>query len=429
MKVKMEKIEKNVVTLEIEVEPEKTAKGWEQAFLKVSKTVSIPGFRKGKAPRTIIERHVGKDYINEEALNLIVPEAYMDAVKENGIEPIDKPRFEVVQIEEGKPVIFKATVEVKPEVELGQYIGLEVKRQESEVTDVEVNAELENLRMRHAQLVSLDEGPAELKDIAVIDYEGFIDGTAFPGGAGTDHSLELGSGSFIPGFEEQLVGAKVGETKEVRVTFPNDYHSAQLAGKEANFKVTVKAVKRKELADLDDEFAKDVSEFETLEELKNNILNRLKEAAREQAANRMKDELVEKAVQTSQVEVPEIMIQQKTDFMIESFTRKLSMQGLNFDDYLKYTNTNLEDIRADYRQRAEKAVKIDLVLDAIADREKIEASEAEIDARAAEMAAHYNSEPEVFKQWLENSGNLENLKKSIIIDKTVDFLQEKAEVK
>lgn len=429
MKVNMEKIEKNVVSLEIEVDQEKFREGVEKAYTKISKKVSIPGFRKGKAPRAIIENHVGKDYINEEALEIIVPEVYFAAIQEKGIEPIDKPDVEVVPAEGEKPLTLKVKVQVKPEVELGQYIGLEVEKIDSEVTETDVEAELEKLRERHAQLVSLEEGPAELGDSAVIDFEGFIDGVAFAGGAGTDYSLQLGSGSFIPGFEEQLVGAQIGEDKEVRVTFPENYHSTDLAGKEAVFKVVVKAIKRKELADLDDEFAKDVSEFGTLEELKKDILNRLKEAAGQQADNRLKDELVEKALQGSQVEVPDIMIKEKTDYLIQSFSRKLGMQGMNLDDYLKFSNTDLASIQAEYRPAAEKAVKIDLVLDAIAAKEKVDVTDEEIEAKIAEMAERYNSEPGTFRQWLENAGNMEPLKKSIIIDKTIEFLQEKAVVK
>ena len=429
MKVNMEKIEKNVVSLEIEVDQEKFREGVEKAYTKISKKVSIPGFRKGKAPRAIIENHVGKDYINEEALEMIVPEVYFAAIQEKGIEPIDKPDVEVVPAEGEKPLILKVKVQVKPEVELGQYIGLEVEKIDSEVTETDIEAELEKLRERHAQLVSLEEGPAELGDSAVIDFEGFIDGVAFGGGAGTEYSLQLGSESFIPGFEEQLVGARIGEDKEVRVTFPENYHSTDLAGKEAVFKVVVKAIKRKELADLDDEFAKDVSEFGTLEELKKDILNRLKEAARQQADNRLKDELVEKALQGSQVEVPDIMIKEKTDYLIQSFSRKLGMQGLNLDDYLKFSNTDMASIQAEYRPAAEKAVKIDLILDAIAAKEKVDVTDEEIEAKIAEMAGRYNSEPGTFRQWLENAGNMEPLKKSIIIDKTIEFLQEKAVVK
>lgn len=429
MKVNLEKIEKNVVSLQIEVEDEKFNDALNKAYKKVSQKVNIPGFRKGKAPRGLVERHVGKEYLREEALDLIIPDAYFEAIKETGIEPIDKPKVDMVDNEDGKPLVFKATVEVKPEVELGRYIGLEVEHHSDEPSEEDVKAELDKLRNRHAQLVNLEEGQAELKDVVIIDFEGFADGVAFPGGTGTDYSLELGSNTFIPGFEEQVIGVKVGDTKEVNVTFPENYHSADLAGKEAMFKVNVKSIKRKELADLDDEFAKDVSEFETLEELKNDILNRLKVAAEEQAKNRLKDELVDKAVEESKVEIPNIMIDQKVDFLLQNFAQRLSMQGLQLEDYLKYNGSDMEAVRTDYKPAAEKAVKIDLVLEAIAAKENVQASEEDVEAKIAEMAAQYNSEVAVFKQWLENAGNLEPLKKSIIIDKTVDLLQEKAVIK
>lgn len=426
MKVNLEKIEKNVVSLEIEVDDEKMTEAMDKAYKKVVKKVTIPGFRKGKAPRTLVERQVGREYLREEALDFVIPDAYFEAVQETGIDPIDKPKVDMVQMEDGKPLIFKATVEVRPEVELGQYIGLEVEKQESQPGDAELNAELEKMRMRHAQMVNIEEGPAELNDTTIIDFEGFVDDVAFPGGTGNDYSLELGSGTFIPGFEDQLVGAGVGETRDVKVTFPEDYHSAEMAGKEAVFKVAVKAIKRKELPDLDDEFAKDVSEFETLQELKDDILNRLKEAARVQADNRLKDQLVDKAVENATVEVPEIMIQQKIDYMLQNLAQRLSMQGLKLEDYLKFSGTDMESVRQEYRASAEKAVKIDLVLEAIADKEGMKATDEEIDAKVAEMAEKYNSEAAVFKQWLESAGNLEPLKKSIAIDKTVDMLQEKA---
>lgn len=429
MKVNLEKIEKNIVALQIEVEEAKFDEAVNKAYKKVAQKVNIPGFRKGKAPRSLVERHVGKEYLREEALDLIIPDAYFEAVKEAGIEPIDKPNVEMVDNEDGKPLVFKATVQVKPEVELGEYIGLEVERHFDEPGEEEVNSELEKLRNRHAQLVNLEEGQAELKDNVIIDFEGFADGVAFPGGTGTDYSLELGSNTFIPGFEEQLVGVKVGDTKEVNVTFPENYHAPELAGKEAMFKVSVKAIKRKELADLDDEFAKDVSEFETLEELKNDILNRLKVAAEEQAKNKLKDELVDKAVDVSKVEIPEIMIDQKIDFLLQNFAQRLSMQGLQLEDYLRFNGSDMEAVRADYRPAAEKSVKIDLVLEAIAVKENVEATEEDVEAKVTEMAAQYNSEVAMFKQWLANAGNLEPLKKSIIIDKTVDLLQEKAVIK
>lgn len=428
MKVNLEKIEKNVAALEIEVDQEKFAEAVEKAFRKLAPKVNVPGFRKGKAPRAMIERKLGKEYIWEEAMDFIVPEAYFEALQETKTEPIDRPKVEVVQLEDGKPFIFKAIVEVRPEVKLSQYIGLEAEKQAVEVSDEDVAKELDRLRERHAQLVPVEEGAAGMQDITVIDFEGFVDEVAFPGGKGTDYSLELGSGSFIPGFEEQLVGAKVGEEQEVKVTFPENYQAAELAGKDAVFKVTVKGIKRKELAVLDDEFAKDVSEFESLEELKADIRNRLEKEAAKRADHALKDGLVDKVVTDSEVEIPDTMIEQRIDSMLQNMNQRLSMQGLSIEDYLKYSGTNVENLRNDYRERAAKDVKVDLVLEAIAKAENIGVTDEDIDARVEEMAAQYKQEPGVFRQWMENGGNLEPLKKSITIDKTVDFLVEKAKL-
>lgn len=277
-------------------------------------------------------------------------------------------------------------------------------------------------------MVPVEDGAAELHDTTLIDFEGFVDGVAFSGGKGDDYSLELGSGSFIPGFEEQLVGAKVGEALDVNVTFPEEYQAPELAGKEALFKVTVKGIKRKVMAELDDEFAKDVSEFETLEELKADIRNRLEEEAGQRADHALKDGLVEKVVAASEVEIPDTMIEQRIDSMLENMSQRLGMQGLSIEDYLKYSGTSVDDLRKDYRERAAKDVKVDLVLDAIAKTENIDVTDEDIDARVQEMSGQYKQEPAVLRQWLENGSNLEPLKKSIVIDKTVDLLVEKAKL-
>ncbi|ADG83401.1 trigger factor [Thermincola potens] len=429
MKVNMEKIEKNLVNLEIEVEQEKFAQAMERAFKKVASKVSIPGFRKGKAPRVLVERKVGKEYLYDEALEYIVPEAYFDAVKETKIEPIDKPNIEVVQIGDEKPLIFKAKVEVKPEVKLGEYKGLEVKKPEVSITDEDIEQELEKLRQRHAQIINVEDGEAQLHDTVVIDFEGFVDGVAFQGGSGKDYSLELGSGTFIPGFEDQLVGAKVGETREIKVTFPENYHAADLAGKDAVFKVEVKAIKRKQLAAIDDELAKDVSEFETLEELKKDISNKLKEAAEQKAEHEMKDRLVAKAVENAEVEIPNIMVEQRIDSMIQSLAQRLSLQGLSLEEYLKFTNSNMEALREQHRPDAENRVKATLVLEAIAKKENIEPTEEDLEEEIKTMAAQYNAEPGLMRTFIENQGNMEALKQAIAINKTVQFLVDHATIK
>lgn len=429
MKVNLEKIEKNLVALEIEVDQEKFAEAMNKAFKKVASKVNIPGFRKGKAPRIMVERHVGKEYIYDEALEYIVPEAYFEAVKETEIEPIDQPKIEVVQVGDDKPVIFKATVEVKPEVKLGDYKGLEVQKVEVKVSDEEINAELEKLRQRHAQMINIEDGTAEMGDTVVIDFEGFVDDVAFQGGAGTDHSLELGSGTFIPGFEDQLVGVKVGEARDVKVTFPEEYHAKELAGKDAVFKVNVKAIKRKQVAPIDDELAKDVSEFETLEELKQDISNRLKEAAEIRAENSLKDQLVEKVVENSEVEVPATLVDVRIDSMLQNLSQRLSMQGLALEDYLKFTNSSMEALREQYREDAENKVKANLVLEALAKEEKIEPTEEDIEEEIKKMAGQYNADPATMRTFIENQGNMSALIEAITIDKTVNFLVEQAVIK
>ncbi len=429
MKVNMEKIEKNLVALEIEVEQEKFAEAVEKAFKKLAAKVNIPGFRKGKAPRFLIERQIGKEYLYDEAMEYIVPEAYFEAIAEVKIEPIDQPKIEVVQVEDDKPVIFKATVEVKPEVKLGEYKGLEVEKPTSDITDEDIDNELEKLRQRHAQMVNVEDGAAEMNDTVVIDFEGFVDDVAFEGGAGNDYSLELGSGTFIPGFEEQLVGSKVGDKKDVNVTFPENYHAQELAGKAAVFKVEVKSIKRKQVATLDDELAKDVSEFETLEELKTDISNRLKEAAAQKAEHELKDKLVNQAVNNAEVEVPETMIQQRVESMIQNMAQRLSMQGLKFEDYLKFTNSDIDTVKEQYRPEAENRVKTNLVLEAIAKQENIEASEEAIEKEITQMAAQYNAEPATMRTYLENQGNMEALKQAVIVDQTVDYLVAQAVIK
>ncbi len=416
------------MALQIEVPQEKFSDAVEKAFRKLAPKVSIPGFRKGKAPRAMVERKLGKEYIWEEAMDIVVPDAYFAAIRDNKIEPIDRPQIEVVQLEDNKPFIFKVTVQVRPEVQLSQYIGLEAEKPVVEISDEDVEKELQRLQERHAQLVPVEDAAAELHDVTVIDFEGFVDGVAFPGGNGTDYSLELGSGSFIPGFEEQLTGVKVGEEREVKVTFPETYHAAELAGKEAVFKVIVKGIKRKELAVQDNEFAKDVSEFETLEELKTDIWNRLKEEAGKRADHALKDGLVDKVVAASEVEIPDTMIEQRIDSMLQNMNQRLGMQGLSIEEYLKYSGSNVDELRKEYRERAAKDVKVDLVLDAIAKAETIELTDADIDARVEEMAVQYKQEPATLRQWIENGGNLEAIKKSIIIDKTVDFLVDKAKL-
>ncbi|SHE52355.1 trigger factor [Desulforamulus putei] len=428
MKATAERIEKNTVLLEIEVETEKVDQAMNQAYRKIVKQVNIPGFRKGKAPRSLVERYVGKETLFGEAAEIIVPEAYMQALKETQTEPIDQPKIDIVQGEPGKPLIFKATVEVKPEVTLGEYKGLEVKRPATDVSDEDVQAELERLQNRHAKLVTIEEGEVQKDDVAIIDFTGYVDGEAFEGGNAENYSLTIGSGAFIPGFEDQLIGVKVGEEKDVNVTFPQEYHAENLAGKPATFKVTVKEIKRKELAPLDDEFAKDVSEFDTLEELKSDIRNKLKEAAETRAKSAVENGVVEAVAANASVEIPEIMVDQKVDEMLNNVGHRLAQQGINLDQYFKYTNTSIDDMRQRMRPDAEKTVKNELVLDAIARAENIQASEEEINEEIQKIATYVKQDAEIVRKTLELQGELGHISQDIARRKVISFLVENANI-
>lgn len=428
MKATAERIEKNTVLLEIEVEAEKMDQAMDQAYRKIVKQVNIPGFRRGKAPRFMVERYVGKETLFGEAAEIVVPEAYTEALKETETEPIAQPKIDIVQGEPGKPLIFKATVEVKPEVTLGEYKGLEVKRPSTEVTEEDVNKELERLQNRHARLITVEDGEVQNGDTAIIDFTGYVDGEAFEGGTAENYSLTIGSGTFIPGFEEQLVGVKVGEEKDVNVTFPEDYHAENLAGKPATFKVKVKELKRKELAPLDDEFAKDVSEFDTLEELKNDIRNKLKQTAEEQAKAAVENGAVDAAVANATVEIPEVMVEQKVDQMLNNVNQRLMQQGINLDQYFQYTNTSVDEMRQRMKPDAEKTVRNELVLDAIAKAEKIEASEEEINEELKKIAEYVRQDVEIVRKTLELQGEMGHIIQDIVRRKTVSFLAENAKV-
>ncbi len=426
MKANAERIEKNTVILEIEVDADQFSRAIDSAYRKLVKKVNVPGFRKGKTPRQILERFIGKEAIYEEAMDTLVPEAYFKAVEDTGIEPIDQPKMELVQVEEGKPVVLKATVQVKPEVQLGQYKELELARPSTLVTDEEVQESLVKLRDRHAKLLTLEEGVVENGDTAVIDFLGKVDGEPFSGGEGREYPLEIGTGSFIAGFEEQTVGMSSGETRDIEVTFPEDYKAEELAGKKATFTVTVKEIKRKELAELDDEFAKDVSEFDTLEELRNDISNKLKEAAESRADGLVRMELVRRAVENSIIEVPEAMIDHQLEDLMGTMERRLSAQGVSVQDYLKYANITLEDMQDQMRPEAEQTVRTNLVLEAISKTEDIKASEEEIKEQAEKIAAQFNQDADKFISMLRDEKRLGYITEGIIRDKTVQLMVDSA---
>jgi trigger factor len=422
MTVKWEKLEGNTGVLTVEVSAEKVSEGLTAAFNKVVKTVNVPGFRKGKMPRPMFEKRFGVESLYQDALDILLPEAYGNAIDEAGIEPIDRPDIDIEQMEKGKELIFKATVQVKPEVTLGEYKGLEVEEIDTTVTDEDVAKELETLQNRQAELVVKEEGAAELGDTVVIDFEGFVDGEAFEGGKAENHSLELGSGSFIPGFEEQLVGLATGESKDVEVSFPEEYHAAELAGKPAVFKVTLHEIKGKELPALDDEFAKDVDEeVETLDALKEKIRTRLEDSKKHEAEHNLRDSLVEKAAANAEVEVPDVMVESEVNRMLQEFEQRLQMQGMNLELYFQFSGQDENALRGQMKEEAVNRVRVALTLEAIVKAENIEVSDEDVNAELEKMAGMYNMTVDNIKAAL---GGLDGIKGDLQKQKAVEFLIE-----
>ena len=422
MNSKLEKIEKNTATLEIEVSEEQFEKGIQKAYKKNVGRFNIPGFRKGKAPRVIIERYYGEGVFYEDAINEVCPEAYQAAVDQHKLHPVDRPEIDIVQLEKGKPFIFKAIVTVKPEVVLGDYKGIRVEKKEYPVTDEDVDKELENMRNANARMVAVEGRPAEKDDMVIIDYKGFVGEEQFEGGTAENRSLVLGSGHFIEGFEDQLIGAKAGDSIEVKVTFPEDYHVEHLAGEEAVFKVDVKEIKEKELPDLDDEFAKDVSEFETLEDLKKDIRKKLEERAAHRAKHETEDEVIKRVTELSEIDIPEVMIEKQIDSMVRDFEMQLMYQGLKLEGYLDYYNKSMEEFRDGLRDEATERVRTQLTLEKVSQVEGVTASEEELDKELEEMAKRYKMEDiEKFKKSM-GEDELNYIRESIIIRKTVDLL-------
>ncbi|WP_338824934.1 Trigger factor [Moorella humiferrea] len=421
MKATVEKLDKNQVLLEVEVEAPRVQKAIDQAYRRLVKRVNIPGFRKGKAPRFILERYIGKEPIYDEAVEIVVPPAYEEALAEHSLEPIDRPEVEIVKVEEGEPLIFKAKVEVKPEVQLGPYKGVEVEKPEVRVGEEDVDAYLKSMQERYATLKNIEDEPAAVGDIVVIDFKGTVDGEPHPGLEGSNFTLELGSGTLVPGFEEQLVGARVNEERTINITFPSDYHQKDLAGKEAVFQVTVRGIKRKELAPLDDEFAKDVSECETLDELRQDIRRRLEERRRQEIDAAVRQAVVAKVVDAATVDLPEVMVRRRIAARIRELERNLQIRKTTLDEFLKENGKNMEDLDKEFRPGAEREVKTELVLEAIAKAENIEATEEEVAAEIDKMARAFRQDPEEVRK---NLGDLSFLKYDIMIKKTIDFLVE-----
>ncbi|MED4016323.1 trigger factor [Sutcliffiella cohnii] len=422
MSAKWENLEGNEGVLTVEVDVDTFNNALDEAFKKVVKKVNVPGFRKGKMPRPMFEKRFGVESLYQDALDILLPESYAKAVEEAGIEPVDRPEIDIETIEQGQPVVFTAKVTVKPEVKLGEYKGLEVERLEATVTDEEVEAELKSLQERQAELVVKEEGTVENGDTVVMDFEGFVNGEAFEGGKAENYSLEIGSGSFIPGFEEQLVGLESGAEKDVEVTFPEEYHAEDLAGQPAVFKVKVHEIKGKELPVLDDEFAKDVDEeVETLDALKAKTRERLETAKKQDAENHLKDTLIEKATENAEVDVPEAMVNTELDRMLQEFEQRLQMQGMNLELYFQFSGQDEEALRGQMKEDAAKRVKMNLTLEAIVNAENIEVTEEEVNSELENMATMYNMTVDQIKQAL---GNAEGLKEDLKIRKAIDFLVE-----
>ena len=422
MSAKWEKLEGNRGVLTVEVGADKVNEGLDAAFKKVVKQINVPGFRKGKMPRQMFEKRFGVESLYQDALDFILPEAYAAAVEEAGIDPVDRPEIDVEQMEKGQNLIFKATVTVKPEVKLGDYKGLEVEAVNTEVTEEDVNNELTRMQQRFAELVVKEEGKAELGDTVVIDFEGFVDGEAFEGGKAENYSLELGSNSFIPGFEDQVVGLEAGQEKDIEVSFPEEYHAAELAGKPAVFKVKLHEMKTKQLPELDDEFAKDADEeVETLAELKEKTKKSLEESKKQEAENAVRDAVVEKATANAEIEIPEVMVENELDQMLKEFEQRLQMQGMNLELYFQFSGQDEAALKGQMKEDAEKRVRTNLVLEAIVKAENINVTDEEVDAEISKMAEMYQMEVDQIKAAL---GSLEGIKADMNIRKAVDFLVE-----
>lgn len=422
MSAKWEKTEANRGVLTVEVDAETVKKGLDAAFKKVVKKVNVPGFRKGKVPRSIFEQRFGVEALYQDALDIILPDAYANAVEEAGIEPVDRPEIDIEQMEKDKSLIFKATVTVKPEVKLGEYKGLEVEPLDTTVTDEDVENELKKLQERQAELVVKEEGKVENGDTVVIDFEGFVDGEAFEGGKANNYSLEIGSGTFIPGFEDQLIGAEAGAELDVNVTFPEEYHAKELAGKPAVFKVKVHEIKTKQVPELDDEFAKDVDEeVESLEQLKTKIKERLEHDKKHEAEHHLRDTVVEKAAENAEIDIPEVMIKNEVDRMLQEFEQRLQMQGLNLELYYQFSGQDEEALRNQMTEDAKKRVKVSLTLEAIAKEENIEVTEEDINKELENMSKMYNMSVDQIKQAL---GSLDGIKSDLAIRKAIDLLVE-----
>ena len=425
MSLQVEKLEKNMAKLTIEVSAEDLDKAMEKAYQKQKSRISLPGFRKGKAPRKMIESMYGKGVFMEDAVNSLVPQEYTKALGECDLEIVSQPEINVTQMEPGKALIFTADVAVKPEVTLGDYKGVEVPKSEITVTDEEVDAEVKKEQDKNARTVAVEDRAAANGDITTIDFEGFVDGVAFEGGKGTDYALTLGSGTFIPGFEDQLVGANTGDHVEVKVTFPEEYQAKELAGKEAVFQCDVKKIETKEVPELDDEFAKDVSEFDTLAEYKEDVKKKLTEKKEKEARTAKENAAVDKAIENAQMDIPELMTKTECRQMMDDFSRRMQQQGLSMEQYFQFTGQSMDKMMEDMKPQALKRIQTRLVLEKVAEAENIQPSEEEITEEIQKMADAYKMEANKIREAIGESG-LEQMKKDMAVQKAVTVIADAA---
>ncbi len=427
MSIKVENTENtNEVKLTFNVPAEQFDEGMKKVYAKTAKYFNIPGFRKGKAPMTLVERTYGPQIFYEDTFNEIVPEIFEKEISENNLEVVSKPEIDIVQMGKSQELIFTAVVQVKPEVKLGKYKGIALEKVEYNVTDEDIEHELGHMADKNSRLVTVENEPVAEKDIAVIDFEGFVDGVPFEGGKAENHELEIGSKTFIPGFEDQVIGMKVDEEKDINVKFPEEYFSAELAGKDAVFKVKVHEIKRKELPTLDDEFAKDVSEFDTIAELKNSIKEKLETGNANKAKYETEENAIQKVCDATEIDIPSGMVDTEIDNMLKDIETRLSYQGLNMKQYLQMIGKTEEDMRKEYEEQAKKSVKSRLVLDAIVNAEKLEATDEEVAEKVKEMAENYGRKAE---DLMNNEHLINYIKDSMKAEKAIKFVVENAKIK
>ena len=428
MNCKVEKTDNaNEVKLELTVEASKFDEAIKKVYFKSAKYFNIPGFRKGKAPMNIVEKYYGKEIFYEDAFNEVAPEAMEEAVKENNLQVVSRPDIDVTQIGKGQDLIFTAIMQIKPEAKLGKYKGIEIKKIEYNVTDEDINHELGHMQEHNARMITVEDRAVESGDTATIDFEGFVDGEAFEGGKAEGHELTIGSNTFIPGFEDQIIGMKIDEEKDINVKFPDEYFSKNLAGKDATFKVKVHEIKRKELPELDDEFAKDVSEFDTLKELKEDIKKKQEKQNKDKEKYETEEAVIKAVVENMEVDIPSGMIETEVENMLKDFEQRMSYQGIKLDQYLNMLGKTRDEMKKEYEPQAIEGIKSRLALEAVIKAEKIEANDEEIDEKLKEMAKNYGKEND--ESFIKNENVRNYIKEGIKSEKAIEFLVKNAKMK